>query len=176
VNSRTVARHVFGYLVGIFVFGLAIPYGLFNLAMNHPINLPIGYAARQALALILATIGIFFVLWSNAALLIQGKGGPTDAFNVAISPRTKRLVIRGPYRYTRNPMVFGALSIYFALTVYWDSLQAVLALITFCVIVRFYLRATEEKRLLKDFGQEFEHYRKTTSMIVPWPRRRAKDS
>ena len=173
MNPKNVVRHFAGYLVGLSLFALAIPYGLLKLSSFHPIHLPIVNAARVALAAILGSIGIVFMLWSNSALLVLGKGGPTDAFNIAISPRTKYLVVRGPYRYTRNPMVFGAFSCYFALAIFRNSLQTVLALIAFFLVMRFLLQKTEEKRLLKDFGQEYEEYRTNTPMIVPWPARLA---
>jgi protein-S-isoprenylcysteine O-methyltransferase Ste14 len=170
MKAQIVIRYLIGYLIGIFVFLLAIPWGLFSLANGaYAIPLPIGTPVRFICTLVLGGIGIVFMAWSNAALLLQGKGGPTDAFNVAISPRTQRLVIKGPYRFTRNPMVFGAFALYFALAIYWKSLSALLALIGFYIAMHFYLRATEEKRLLRDFGQEYDAYRKQVPMIVPWP-------
>ncbi len=169
MNSKNLARHLAGYFIGVSLFALAIPYGLIQLSSFHPIHLPILNAARGAIAVLLGGLGIIFVLWSNSALLILGKGGPTDVFNMAISPRTKHLVVRGPYRYTRNPMVFGAFSCYFALAIFRNSLQAILLLILFFPAIRYFLQKTEEKRLLKDFGQEYQEYRTNTPMIVPWP-------
>jgi protein-S-isoprenylcysteine O-methyltransferase Ste14 len=32
----------------------------------------------------------------------------------------------------------------------------------------------EEKRLLKDFGNQYEEYRETVSMFIPWFQRRIK--
>ena len=163
-------RYLIGYLIGIFIFLWAIPWSLFSLSNGtYAFPLPIGDPIRFTCALLLGGIGAVFMTWSNAALLLQGRGGPTDAFNVAISPRTQHLVITGPYRFTRNPMVFGAFALYFALAIYWKSLLALVVLIGFYIAVHFYLRATEEKRLLRDFGQEYDAYRKQVPMIVPWP-------
>lgn len=163
----TLARHLLGYAVGFSVFVILIPYVIYSVArifaepaiMNNPMVLVI--------AVILGSIGIFFVLWSNAALLLKGKGGPTDAFNVAISPRTQRLVVSGPYKYTRNPMVFGAFCCYFALAFLWNSTTALLFLVVFYIFAVNYLKATEEKRLLHDFGPEYVEYHKQVAMIVP---------
>jgi protein-S-isoprenylcysteine O-methyltransferase Ste14 len=169
MKTKTLIRHLIGYLIGIFVFLWAIPWSLFSLSNGTwALPIPIGISVCFICALVLGGIGFIFMAWSNAALLLQGRGGPTDAFNVAISPRTQRLVIKGPYRFTRNPMVFGAFAIYFALAIYWKSLSALLVLMGFYIAVHFYLRATEEKRLLRDFGQEYETYRKQVPMIVPW--------
>jgi len=167
MNVRMLARHLAGYLTGLSIFAGAAPYGLYKLSTFHPIPLPAGPSARLAVALVLGIVGGLFALWSNAALLIRGEGGPTDAFNVAISPRTKHLVVSGPYRYSRNPMVFGAFSVYFALAVYWNSAQTLAALALLLAAAKFYLKATEEKRLLKDFGTEYLEYRENTPMILP---------
>jgi protein-S-isoprenylcysteine O-methyltransferase Ste14 len=170
MKTQTLARHLIGYLIGFFVFLLAVPYGLFCLSRGtDSIHLPVSDTLRFACASILGSIGLIFMAWSNAALLLQGKGGPTDGFNIAISPRTQHLVVKGPYRYTRNPMVFGAFSFYLALAIYWNSLSARLVLAASIIAAHFYLQATEEKRLLRDFGQEYEAYRKRVPMIVPRP-------
>ncbi len=34
-----------------------------------------------------------------------------------------------------------------------------------------YLKRSEETRLARDFGKEYEEYKKRVSMIVPWPKR-----
>jgi protein-S-isoprenylcysteine O-methyltransferase Ste14 len=113
-------------------------------------------------------VGVIFAIWSNIDLLRIGKGGPTDIFNIAISPRTKKLVISGPYRYTRNPMVFGMNSIYFAIAVYLNSLISLIFVILFLLVITIYLRLAEEKRLLKDFGNEYLEYKRNVSMIIPF--------
>ncbi len=120
------------------------------------------------IAIPLLIVGVIFAIWSNIDLLRIGKGGPTDIFNIAISPRTKKLVISGPYRYTRNPMVFGMNSIYFAIAVYLNSLISLIFVILFLLVITIYLRLAEEKRLLKDFGNEYLEYKRNVSMIIPF--------
>jgi protein-S-isoprenylcysteine O-methyltransferase Ste14 len=169
MELQTLARYALGYLVGLSVFLLAIPYGIYKLAqavsgpglLNHPL--------RLVVAVPLGIIGLGFALWSNVALFFQGQGGPTDLFNVAISPRTKHLVVTGPYRFTRNPMVFGAFSFYTALAIYWSSILALVVLGVVFSFITVYLKSTEEKRLLKDFGPEYEEYRRQVPMIIPRP-------
>jgi len=64
-------------------------------------------------------------------------------------------------------MVFGAFCCYFALSIYLNSLVDLIALAILFVAVRFYLEETEERRLWKDFGKEYEEYRRQVPMIVP---------
>jgi protein-S-isoprenylcysteine O-methyltransferase Ste14 len=111
--------------------------------------------------------GAVFALWSNIYLLDIGKGGPMEGFNMAISPRTKKLVVTGPYRYCRNPMVFGAFMLYVSVSVYLTSIICLFILLIFLFLARVYLSAFEEKRLLKDFGDEYIDYKNKVSMIFP---------
>jgi protein-S-isoprenylcysteine O-methyltransferase Ste14 len=113
-------------------------------------------------------IGLILAIWSNIVLFIIGKGGPADGFGVVVSPRTRKLVIKGPYRYSRNPMVFGMFLVYLGLSIYLDSLVCIVLLIFLFFWGIIYLRSSEEKRLLKDFGNEFIEYKNKVPMMVPF--------
>ncbi len=169
MNAQTLARHTLGFLIGGSVFILAIPYGLHAVAQAFPGPNLLPPPVRLVIASALGLMGLVFTLWSHAALIFKGRGGPTDLFNVEISPRTQHLVVTGPYRYTRNPMVFGVNSCYAALAIYWNSLLALGIWAVWVFLVVFYLKSTEEKRLLHDFGKEYEEYRQQVPMLVPWP-------
>jgi len=136
-----------------------------------PICLVAQVHLRLCLSLLIAGIGIVFMVWSNVWLFFVGKGGPADGFGVHISPRSRHLVTSGPYRYTRNPMVFGALSFYLALAVFFNSAICLGLVTALSVGASVYLKTVEEKRLLKDFGDAYEKYRQTVSMLVPFPPR-----
>jgi protein-S-isoprenylcysteine O-methyltransferase Ste14 len=173
MKAETVARHLLGYAIGFSLFFVLIPWGFYWISRSiDPVvgTGLIGYAAvRMVVSIIILIPGVVFALWSNAALLFIGKGGPTDGFGVAISPRTEHLVIRGPYRFTRNPMVFGALSCYFSFAVFLNSAAVLITLIILIPLIVVYLKNTEEKRLERDFGEEYREYRKHVSMIFPLP-------
>jgi len=171
MKLKELLRYILGYLLGSSVFMVAIPYGLYAAARAFPGPDLFSYPFRLAVALLLGLPGLVFTIWSNAALFFRGKGGPTDLFDMEISPRTKRLVVTGPYKFTRNPMVFGVNSCYAALAIYWNSLAALGIWAVWLALVVFYLKSTEEKRLLRDFGKEYEEYRQRVPMIIPWPER-----
>jgi protein-S-isoprenylcysteine O-methyltransferase Ste14 len=169
-----IIRHLFGYIIGGTLFGYLIPFGIYKLSVfsNHFIRIGIleNFIIRL-LSGLLFLIGLFFAFWSNIYLFGIGGGGPTDAFGVAVSPRTKHLVVEGPYRYSRNPMVFGAFSCYFALAVFFNSIISVAVVILFFCIMIIILKFSEEKRLLRDFGEQYVQYKQKVSMIIPWPKR-----
>ena len=167
-------RHLIGYIIGFIIFLVLIPYGLYKLSELDPFIKACStnyLLLRLILSLPFCLIGLFFAIWSNIFLLKIGKGGPTDGFNVAISPRTKNLVVTGPYRYSRNPMVFGTLALYFSISLFLLSVLCLITLILFIWFIIQYVKRTEEKRLLKDFGQEYSAYKSKTGMIFPFVRR-----
>ena len=110
-------RHILGFTIGFAIFVIIAPIGIYYISAAIDAFLGLG-RFDDTLWIILAApfliAGLTLVIWSNLFLVIRGKGGPADGFGVAISPRSENLVITGPYRYTRNPMVFGAYSSYIA--------------------------------------------------------------
>ncbi len=95
---KDVIRHIIGYSIGIPLFAFVIPYGLYMLSIHDPLiqtNLNNYIVTRTLIALPFLIPGLIFMIWSNVALFSIGKGGPTDGFNIAISPRTKKT---GNYR------------------------------------------------------------------------------
>jgi protein-S-isoprenylcysteine O-methyltransferase Ste14 len=72
-----------------------------------------------------------------------------------------RLVIRGPYRFTRNPMYVGLTTTYvgIALAIHRLWPLAVLPLVL-AALVRFVVRR-EEAYLSSKFGRDYDDYRRT---------------
>ena len=104
------------------------------------------------LALPLWLIGAVIVLWSFWNFLKQGRGTPAP-----IDP-PKELVAVGFYRYTRNPMYVGVLSLiagHFLWFGYWSLLlYALMIFLAFNTFVIYY----EEPTLRKTFGTAYDEY------------------
>ncbi len=169
-------KHVKGYIAGFLVFAITLPALIYGFSrIEYPLfRVPIFKInlINTIISIPLFITGFILVIWSNIDLFRIGKGGPADVFNIEISPRSKNLVVTGPYRYTRNPMVFGANAIYFAIALFLNSLMCLIFVCIFQGIIILYLKLTEEKRLLNDFGEDYREYRKNVSMILPLPRRK----
>jgi protein-S-isoprenylcysteine O-methyltransferase Ste14 len=171
MKFKIVFHYLFGYAIGGTIFGFLIPFGLRELSINTnhfiqtwiPENIFI-----KLLAWLLLFIGIVFIIWSNIYLFTIGKGGPADVFGVAASPRTKHLVIKGPYKYSRNPMVFGAFSSYLATAVLFNSIFGLAIVILSISIMILILKLSEEKRLLRDFGEHYIEYKQKVAFLIPW--------
>ena len=170
--TRKTLQHIIGYLIGGSLFLIGIPCGLFRVSrsLDHLIGIqliPIS-VLRLALAVILLLLGLLFAFWSGVVQNMVGKGGPLEVMNIEVSPKTQNLVVTGPYRYTRNPMLFGACAIYYAVAIYLNSLIAIAMVTLFMTFMLIFVKLTEEPRLLKDFGSDYEEYRRRVSMFVPW--------
>jgi protein-S-isoprenylcysteine O-methyltransferase Ste14 len=169
-------RYILGYILGMTVFLFLVPFGLYELSKMDFLfgskDMIHSTIIRIALALPFFTVGACFAIWSNIYLFKIGKGGPAEGLGISISPRTKHLVTSGPYRYSRNPMVFGAFSLYVAIALFLDSMNGLICLFAFLPFGIIYLKASEEKRLLKDFGDEYIEYKKSVAMLFPLKRSR----
>lgn len=79
----------------------------------------------------------------------------------------RRLVILGPYRYVRNPMISGVMFMLLGeAALLWSG--AVLGWFVFGVLLNtVYFKLSEEPGLLKRFGQAYRTYRANVPMWVP---------
>lgn len=82
----------------------------------------------------------------------EGKG--------TISPidPTKKLVAKGLYRYSRNPMYVGAMTLLIGEAIFWQSLMLALYAGTVFIAFNLFIILHEEPRLRRDFGAEYEEY------------------
>ena len=177
LTKRTV-QFILGYALGGSLVLFLIPWGLYRLssAFDHLVGLQLisNTSLRIPAAIILLLTSLVFAFWSNVVLFTVGKGGPVEFAGVEVSPKTQNLVVTGPYKYTRNPMLFGACAFYFAIALFLNSPIVFAAVVFFMTVMLIFVKLTEEPRLLREFGKEYVEYRKRVSMFVPWRERRAR--
>ena len=112
-------KMILGYLAGGLLVIVLVP-SIFYIITSlfdrvYRIEIIQNTIIRWIIIIILLVIGLIFGIWSVIIQNTIGQGGPVEIGNIEISPKTKNLVITGPYKYTRNPMLFGTLLIYLAL-------------------------------------------------------------
>jgi protein-S-isoprenylcysteine O-methyltransferase Ste14 len=171
MNKSNILRHIAGFTVGFSLFYLFIPFCFFmvsKISFIQILALP-DQIWINILCIGFAVIGMFFALASNLMLVMIGKGGPTEGLGVAISPKTQHIVTKGVYKYTRNPMVFGTFSCYFAFALYLKSGGLILFIFLLLPLFLGYLKKSEENRMFRDFGEEYMDYKKRVSFFFPWP-------
>ncbi len=158
-------KNIFGYVVGISMFLVLVPALMYIVAVNFV--LPVDSLVVGVIGGILALIGAFFMIWSNIDMVKIGRGCPTDGFNVALGERTKKLLVQGPYKYTRNPMLFGTFVFYIGLAFLFNSYSALVVPIVFILYMVWHVKKYEEPRLYNDFKDEYVEYKKRTPLLFP---------
>jgi protein-S-isoprenylcysteine O-methyltransferase Ste14 len=118
----------------------------------------------RAVALLAALAGLAIYGWC-ALDFARAAGTPAP-----IDP-PKELVARGLYRYSRNPMYIGVLSLIAAQALGFASpatlLYSGLIFLAFHSFVIFY----EEPTLARSFGAAYQRYRASVPRWIPRPRR-----
>jgi len=156
-------RDFIGYLLGLIIFIIAIPYVMF-LASGSP-NPAVLSLIQMSILIIMAIIGIGLSIWSIVYMKNVGGGNPFDAFNHEVAPRTNSLMTDGPYGICRNPMLLGVFY-HVGVLIALMSIGAVIVFIIEVLIMNVQVRK-EEQRLKKDFGKDYEDYVKKSNRFLP---------
>jgi protein-S-isoprenylcysteine O-methyltransferase Ste14 len=110
---------------------------------------------------LLIAIGVALVAWTVRLFASVGRGtlAPWDP--------TSRLVVSGPYRYVRNPMITGVGTILAGEAVFFRSWGIAIELAVFAVVNAIYFPLVEEPGLQERFGAEYEEYRARVPRWLP---------
>jgi protein-S-isoprenylcysteine O-methyltransferase Ste14 len=149
MNSKLMLRATLAAILIPGTVTLLVPYLLLRQAgvTGWP-----SISALGVLATIAGAAGLALLLHSIWAFTHHGRGtlAPLDP--------TKELVVRGFYRYTRNPMYTGVIVVLLSEALFFGSrgllLYAVIAFLCFHLFVVFY----EEPRLRAQFGDSYSEY------------------
>jgi protein-S-isoprenylcysteine O-methyltransferase Ste14 len=95
------------------------------------------------------------------AVLGQGTPAPFDP--------PQRLVVRGPYRFVRNPMYIGAALALAGAALYYESLELLGYTGAFLLVTHLFVVLYEEPTLRRLFGAEYDAYCVRTRRWWPAP-------
>jgi protein-S-isoprenylcysteine O-methyltransferase Ste14 len=127
---------------------------------------PATTGAPQVAGMIMVTIGTAIALWCVFTFVFIGKGTPAP-----FDP-PRKLVIRGPYRFVRNPMYIGAGMTLAGTALFYESLSIFIYACLFFLITHLFVVLYEEPTLRRTFGDEYEAYFRRIRRW--WPRRSKK--
>ena len=105
--------------------------------------------------------GWFLAVGTVAVQLTAGRGTPVPA----MAPQT--LLVDGPYRFSRNPMVLGTVIMYLGLAVRIGSLSAVGLVVLPTIGLLATIKRWEEPALEARFGDVYRLYRQHTPFLLP---------
>jgi protein-S-isoprenylcysteine O-methyltransferase Ste14 len=124
-----------------------------------------GAAAAIPVAIGAALIAAGLALWWWTVRLFArvGRGtlAPWDA--------TRRLVVAGPYRHVRNPMISAVGGVLLGEALLFGSTELLIWLGVFLAINTAYFVLVEEPGLERRFGDEYREYRRTVPRWLPRP-------
>jgi len=153
---------------GIYVMIMLPIIGIFvSMAMDNLLNLPkiIPIPYNFVVALMILIVGLFWAIWANIEIYKRGNGSPVPFKDT----HTLNVVRSGPYKYTRNPMIFGYVLIWIGLGILINSFFltvgfSLIILILLILVVMLW----EERNLEKRFGNDYLEYKKNVSFIIPF--------
>ena len=122
------------------------------------------FGFEQVVAGALVLLGSALVVGCITAFVFIGRGTPAP-----FDP-PRRLVIRGPYRWIRNPMYVGAGAALFGAALYYRSLPLAVYGLAFMVALHLFVVIYEEPALRRTFGREYQVYCERTGRW--WPKSR----
>ena len=149
--------HVFGYLLGLFIFVIGIPALMWLVSGRGCPYVPIS-TLLCVFSVLLIVCGLALSIYSIVYMRIVGKGNPFDAFGHKVAPRTKHLMTNGPYRWCRNPMLLGIYIYDLGILLWFWAVWPIFIFLIEVILLTIQVHS-EEKRLEKDFGLEYLNYK-----------------
>ena len=158
-------KETFGYVLGFVLFVILIPLLMWFCSNMPAFHLPNPFLVGIAIFCIID--GLTMSIWAIVYMRRVGDGNPMDAFGHEVAPRTKHLMTKGPYLLSRNPMLTGIFVYLIGCCIILWTWQSVVVFVAFVIIMLVQVR-TEEERLRRDFGEEYEAYCKKVGRFLPF--------
>jgi protein-S-isoprenylcysteine O-methyltransferase Ste14 len=113
------------------------------------------------IAALFIAAGLALFVWTVALFASAGRGtlAPWDP--------TQRLVVAGPYRHVRNPMISGVLFVLLGEAALLGSLPLLAWAALFFVLNQIYIPRFEEPGLEQRFGDDYRRYRQHVPRWLP---------
>ena len=127
---------------------------------NLAVTVPVASFTIQ-IAHLMIFIPFFFI---GAWLGIEGVKETT--IRVAETHRTEKIITSGVYSIARHPQYLGGLLAHVGISFLLSAAYSLLSTPLMALLV-YLISRKEEKELIKEFGKEYEDYRKKVSMFLP---------
>jgi protein-S-isoprenylcysteine O-methyltransferase Ste14 len=156
-----IVRHLLSILILPFTVVFVVPRwilaGQRAGSDGHFLNANVAYILGS---LVFAT-GFALFSWCLVLFVTEGKGtlAPWDP--------TKRIVARGPYQYTRNPMIIGVLTMLVGESIFFRSSALAGWVATFLIMNQVYFLLLEEPGLERRFGEDYLRYKRAVPRWIP---------
>ena len=160
--DAVILRHLLS--IGVLPFTVAVLIPIW-LARLHHVELAVGTTLPAVTAQLagIASLGVGLALFvaSLREFAVRGKGtlAPWDP--------PKYLVVQGPYRYVRNPMISGVLFLLAGEALVLRSWPHGQWALLFLIINLVFIPVVEEPQLERRFGASYREYRQHVGRLLP---------
>jgi protein-S-isoprenylcysteine O-methyltransferase Ste14 len=160
--DAVILRHLFS--IGVLPFTVAVLIPMW-LARRHHVDVAVGATLTALTAQVtgIASLGVGLALFiaSLREFAVRGKGtlAPWDP--------PKYLVVQGPYRYVRNPMISGVLFLLAGEALVLRSWPHGQWALLFLIINLVFIPVFEEPQLERRFGASYREYRQHVGRLLP---------
>jgi protein-S-isoprenylcysteine O-methyltransferase Ste14 len=158
----TALRHALAIAVLPFTMAVLVPLWIARRAALTPaVAGSPGGLVLQAAGLAVLAVGLTLFVASLRRFVTEGHGtlAPWDP--------PQALVVRGPYRYVRNPMISGVLLVLVGEALVLRSRSHFLWACTFFAINAVYIPLLEEPDLEQRFGESYREYCRHVPRLFP---------
>ena len=114
------------------------------------------------IAILFLIIGLWLAIWSVRTFYFKGGDGTPGPWK----PISK-LVIDGPYRYVRNPMLIGVFFLLLFESIFFSAIPIFYWFLVFFIGNIFYFKIAEERDLIERFGSDYEDYKRNVPLLFP---------
>jgi protein-S-isoprenylcysteine O-methyltransferase Ste14 len=140
-----------------------VPWRISRWQMRAPF---FGFALFRVIGVVLIVGGISVVLESFARFALQGVGTPAPVFP------TRHLVVKGFYRYVRNPMYVAVVSVILGQGLLLGDTRVLAYGVFGWLVTHLFVLIYEEPTLRRSFGAEYEtfcaHVPRWIPRVTPW--------
>lgn len=135
------------------------------LALAGVMSPPI-FGSLQLGGMILSAAGAALAAWCVLTFVVVGHGTPAP-----FDP-PRRLVVRGPYQFVRNPMYIGAGLALIGASLFYRAWILLIYVVLLWIVTHTLVVFYEERVLGQMFGRDYAEYKQQVRRWLPGARRR----
>ena len=158
MKNPSLLRHLRDILLLPFTVSVVVPYFIYK-PLRQLVQEP--NLLMKVCGLMVGLSGIFMLVYTISLFVRFGKG------TLAPWSPTQNLVVIGPYRYCRNPMITGVLAILLGEAGFLNSVDILRWAGLFFIINTIYFIVKEEPDLEKRFGEDYRIYKRNVPRWMP---------
>jgi protein-S-isoprenylcysteine O-methyltransferase Ste14 len=157
MKQPSLLKHVRDILILPFSVTVIVPYFIHNPARVFPFH----SAALMFGGMLIGLVGAGLFLYTVFLFRTQGKG------TLAPWSPPQKLVIAGPYKYCRNPMITGVFFILLGEMAILHSTNILIWAGAFFLVNTIYFMLSEEPDLYERFGEDYLKYKAKVPRWIP---------